>query len=356
MMNDSTTAVIHSGHLSSLLPGVAALKQAIDDHPLVVVPETPLRNVILQMNQGSEPRKIASQSPAPTTASDQRVNYALVMVHQQLLGIFTERDVVRLSAQGIDFSTVTIAEVMTQQLITLKVSEFETVFTVLNLFRQHHIRHLPLIDEHSELVGVITTEGLRKSLQPNTLLKMRSVSEVMSTNAITASPSSSIIEVAHLMTTHQISCVVIVDSEDQDSVSVLQPIGIITERDIVQFQTLELNLNSLEAQSVMSSPLVCLAPKDPLLKASQTMQQLRVRRLVVTDEQGSLAGILTQTNMLAVLNSSEMYSTVEILQQQVEQLQADKVQLLQTLNQKLENQVKADEVAIEAGYQFKPGK
>jgi len=321
----------------------------IDEHPLRVVPETPLRQVILLMNQGSGSVDcaIASQPSKPTIAPAQRVNYVLVMADQQLLGIFTERDVVRLSAQGMDFAAVTIADVMTRQLITLKISEFETVFTALNLFRQHHIRHLPLVDEQSELVGVITTEAVRKSLQPNTLLKMRSVSEVMSTHLITASPRSSMIEIAHLMTTHQISCVVIVQSDDQDA-TVLHPIGIITERDIVQFQTLKLNLNALKAQSVMSSPLVCLAPEDPLLKAAQTMQQLRVRRLVVTDEQDSLAGILTQTNMLAVLNSSDMYSTVEILQQQVEQLQADKVQLLQNLNTKLENQVKADEVAIEA--------
>ena len=347
MMNDSTTEFIHPGNLSSLLPGVAALKKTIDDHPLVVVPETPLRKVILQMNQGSEHRKIAPQSSEPNGAAGQRVNYVLVMVYQQLLGIFTERDVVRLSAQGIDFASVTIAEVMTRQLITLKVSEFETVFTALNLFRQYHIRHLPLLDDHSELVGVITTEGLRKSLQPNTLLKMSSVREVMSTHAITASPSSSIIEVAHLMTTHQISCVVIVQSKEQDSNSVLHPIGIITERDIVQLQTLELNLNSFEAHSVMSSPLVCLSPGEPLLKASQTMQQLQVRRLVVTDEQGSLAGILTQTNMLAVLNLSEIYSTVEILQQQVKQLQAEKVQILQTFNMDSVHQNHLDTVATQ---------
>lgn len=347
MMNFSGTELHHLGNFSSLLSGAGTLQHIIDNHSLVVGPETPLRGVILQMNQGTNHCAVASPHSEQINISNPRVDYALVMAHQQLLGIFTERDVVRLSAQGVDFAEVKIADVMTRQLITLNESEFQDTFTVLDLFRQYHIRHLPILDAHSEVVGVITAESIREALDPSSLLKMRSINEVMSADAITASPNSSIVEVAQLMTTHQISCVVIVQSEGQLSPSMLSPIGIITERDIVQFQTLELDLTSLQAQSVMSSPLVCLAPEDPLLKAYQTMQQLHVRRLVIADAQGKLAGILTQINMLAVLNSSEMYSTVEILQQQVERLQSEKINLLETLNANLEHQVQADAVAIQ---------
>ena len=340
-MTEFSAEFIRSENFSSLLSEVAAFKKAIDDHPLVVVPETPLRTVILQMRHRTKQGAVSSQFSEQAIPSAHRVSYALVMADQQLLGIFTERDVVRLSAQDIDFASVTIADVMTQQLITLKVSEFKNVFTALSIFRQYDIRYLPILDDHSDLVGVITAKGLRELLQPTTLLKMHSVSEVMSTNMITVLPSTSMLEVADLMTTHQVSCVVIVKSEDQDSTSVLHPIGIISEWNILEFQTLEANSNSnsVTVESVILSPLVCLSPEDSLLKAYQTMQQLHEKRMVVTDAQKGLAGILTKTNLLTVLNSSKIYNTANPLQQQVDHNPI--------LTPNSEHQTQADAVAMQ---------
>lgn len=344
MTNVTNPISISEETLSCSLSGVGALQQAMDKNPLVFAPDASLREVMVNMNAGSAACAVGTQEQE--TPPPRRVNYVLIMVEQDLLGIFTERDVVRLSAQDIDFSNVKIAEVMTRSLITQPASELRDAFTVLTLFRQHRIRHLPILNDSGQVLGVITTDGLRKSLQPNTLLKMRTVSEVMSLRPITASATTSVMDIAQLMATHQISCVVIVHPDGPDSAIVLRPIGIITERDIVQFQTLELNFRALLAESVMSCPLECMTLTDTLWQAQQTMQQLHVRRLVVIDAQGALQGILTQSSMLAVLNGSDLCSTLEVLQQQVDQLQNEKVQLLQTLNAKLENQVEADAVEI----------
>ncbi|NJK41197.1 MAG: PAS domain S-box protein [Acaryochloridaceae cyanobacterium SU_2_1] len=319
----------------------------IDRYPLKVSPDWALRDVMALMSLGSLEGMSGSQEKK-TDSANPRVNYVLVMAEQELLGIFTERDVVKLSAQGLDFATVKVEAVMSRQLITLKESELENEpLTALTLFRQHRIRHVPILGDDSAVVGVVTSESLCKALQPSTLLKLRRVSEVMCTHTITASPATSVVEIAQLMTTHRISCVVIVADSDTSSSS-LQPIGIITERDIVQSQTLALDLSSLLAQSVMSTPLVCLTPEDSLWEAHQRMQQLRVRRLVVADVKGSLTGILTQSNLLAVLNSTEMYSTVEILQDQVNQLRDEKVKLLEALNVKLTDQVEANTVELQS--------
>ena len=42
----------------------------------------------------------------------------------------------------------------------------------------------------------------------------------------------------------------------------LKPIGIITERDIIQFQILELNLGKIQAQTLMSTPLFLVSPSE----------------------------------------------------------------------------------------------
>lgn len=278
-----------------------------------------------------------------------RSSYVLVMDQHTLVGIFTERDVVRLSAQGSIFTTLSIAEVMIRQLVTLSDTDSLDLESVLTLFRLHQIRHLPILDGDAKVLGVITTSEVHKALQPSTLLKMRTVQEVMTNNPVTARPTTPVMEIAQLMATHHISCVVIVQVETENARP--HPIGIITERDIVQYQILEENMTQ-PAQAVMSSPLECLTVDDTLWQAQQTMQKLRVRRLVVTNAQGSLQGILTQSSMLSVLNVKDMCNTLEILQQQVDQLQNEKIQLLQSLNATLEHQVEEDTVVLNSCQNF----
>src|SRR5713101_3783120 len=69
------------------------------------------------------------------------------------LGIITERDYVNLVADGQDPSSVTVAERMTTNLVTVESSA--EVADAADIMADHHIRHLPVVDE-GKLVGVIS--------------------------------------------------------------------------------------------------------------------------------------------------------------------------------------------------------
>jgi CBS domain-containing protein len=69
------------------------------------------------------------------------------------LGIITERDYVNLVADGQDPSSVTVAERMTTNLITVQSSA--DVADAADIMADRHIRHLPVVDE-GKLVGVIS--------------------------------------------------------------------------------------------------------------------------------------------------------------------------------------------------------
>jgi PAS domain-containing protein len=97
------------------------------------------------------------------------------------------------------------------------------------------------------------------------------------------------------------------------------PVGIVTERDIVEFQALDIDLSQTLAETVMSTPLFSLKQEDSLWVAHQEMQQRLVRRLVVTGEQGELLGIVTQTNLLRVLDPMEMSAVIDVLHNSVAQ-------------------------------------
>ncbi|MDJ0703589.1 MAG: AAA family ATPase, partial [Leptolyngbyaceae cyanobacterium MO_188.B28] len=191
------------------------LEQVIYRHPLVVAPETPLAEIIDLMSQSLTGICFLTEDDSPLNDSlvDRfSTSCVLVMVDTQLLGIFTEWDMVRLIATGGTLTGLAIADVMTRQVITLKATDARDVFPALNLMRQHRIRHLPILDEQDQLLGIVTPEAVRRTLQPTDLLRLRQVEEVMTPQAIHALSSASVLQVAQLITQHQVSCVVIVDA------------------------------------------------------------------------------------------------------------------------------------------------
>ena len=275
-----------------------------------------------------------------------------------LIGILTPADLVRLIASGkidsqhkVALHKIPISEVMSPVSVSLTESDDQDVFNALSLFRQHKIRYLPIVNQFCHLVGVLTRERIRQVLQPSNILKLRRVAELMTT-PITAPHTASLKSITELMSEHQVSCVVLTKNteltmekpkDDYTSIfhySFYQPLGIITEYDIVQALFLELNFEQTPAPKVMRTPLELLQPSDSLWTAHQQMQQQQVQRLVVCGGHGELLGIITQTSLLRVLDPGEMYRVVKQLQQSVYQLQAEKVELLQSRNAKLEQQVR----------------
>ncbi|WP_442923266.1 EAL domain-containing protein [Microcoleus sp. A2-D3] len=347
------------------------LDQVIDCSPLTVAPDTPLAEVITLMGQrrGScplnpdiSPTDIYQQLTEianPVTSSPVRDARGICVFvvessieksdpqsaqNSQLQGIFTERDLVDLIASGKKLKNVTIAEVMRQPTATLTNGEDRDIFSALILLSQHRIHHLPVLDRSGQLLGVITPESIRLAMvQPANILKMHSVKEVMTAEVIQAPRSASVLSLAELMAQHRVSCVVITASTELSmNLPFPIPVGIVTERDIVEFQALDIDLSQTIAQTVMSSPLFSLKPEDSLWVAHQEMQQRLVRRLVVTGERGELLGIVTQSSLLRVLDPMEMSGAIDILhanvQEQTRELQRA-IASLSLTNTRLESEI-----------------
>ncbi|NER79366.1 MAG: PAS domain S-box protein [Leptolyngbya sp. SIO1D8] len=294
-----------------------SIDQVLDFQPLIVSPDTTVDNVIKQMGQtmgkvvGASEVELSSSRSEPNS----HFNYALVIAENQLLGIFTARDLVRLVAADISLETVAISAVMTQPVIALKRSKTHSLFTVLTTLKQHQIRQLPLVDEAGAVLGVVTHTSIRQVLEPFNFLRLRRVGEVMTRDVVQADVTENLLALAQKLTQHRVSCVVIVEVKRQRDVLREVPIGIVTERDLVQFRALGLSLPQTLARTVMSTPLFLVNPQDTLWIAHQEMQRRHTRRLVVANEAGGLAGIITQTSLLQILDPIEMLTDIEQLQQ-----------------------------------------
>jgi CBS domain-containing protein len=89
---------------------------------------------------------------------------ALVVVDDagKLVGIITERDILRLSGTECgNFAKMLLREHMTRDLVTVKATT--TVEESLSLMSQHRVRHLPVVDD-GHLGGLISQGDLVKAM------------------------------------------------------------------------------------------------------------------------------------------------------------------------------------------------
>ncbi|OBQ32575.1 MAG: hypothetical protein AN487_22110, partial [Anabaena sp. CRKS33] len=259
----------------------------------------------------------------------------LIVENNRLVGIFTQEDAVKISTQKPNLEDLALCEVMTHPVITLEESKFTDLFFALNFLQHHRIRHLPLVDEENQLVGLLTYESLRQILRPVDLLRLRLVHEVMTTDVICADANVSILEISRLMTKNQVSSVMIVETQ----ASLTIPLGMVTGRDIVQLKALNVNFDSCLAQTVMSTPVFCVTVDESLWNVQQIMEQRFIQRLAVTGSKGEILGIVNHSSILEALNPWDLYKLTAVLQEKVLQLETEKIQLLGNRTLELEKQV-----------------
>lgn len=322
------------------------LRSAIVRNPLIVASDTTVRDAIAQM---SGLHTVCSTSTTGDNRPEElhieaRSSCVLIAENQKLLGILTERDVVRLSTEKRSLESLPVREVMAHPVVTLYESAFTDLFFAINLLKQHRIRHLPILNDQDQIVGLLTHETLRQTSRPADLLRLRLVAEVMIANVVSVSPDSPILQIAELMAKHRVSSVVIVQEQD----SLFIPIGFVTERDLVQCQALNLDLETCMADQVMNISVFPVRKDDSLWVVQQMMEQHLIRHLVVTGEEGELLGIITQTSILQALDPLELYKLAEVLEQKVSRLEAEKIELLSHRNLELERQVEERTAILKA--------
>ncbi|OLP17950.1 hypothetical protein BST81_12920 [Leptolyngbya sp. 'hensonii'] len=323
---------------------------AIVRDPLLIGTNATVADAIALMSVGGTTcsYSCAVDSADQLLLAKSQTSCVLVVEAGQLVGIFTERDVIRLCTSGRPPAEVQITTVMTHPVLTLQETDLTDLFVPLQIFQRYRIRHLPVVDGQGQVLGLLTHDGLRQLLRPVDLLHLRLASEVMTSQVVQTQPETPLIEITRLMAEHQVSSVVIVTEQiepgEPPSVS---PIGIITERDIVQFLALELDFNQVHASTVMSTPVCAVPPQTSLWLIRSLMQERRINRVVVTDARGHLLGIVTQTSLLSALNPQEMYQLVETLEQKVTQLEAENLALLQARNTELEQQIQERTVKLQ---------
>ncbi len=122
---------------------------------------------------------------------------------------------------------------------------------------------------------------------------MRYVHQLMSKNVVTADEQKSVYDIAKMMSEKDIGTIVIVRDEE--------PIGIVTERDLVKrICAKDLNASKVMIREIMSSPLITVQPNTPIELAASLMVENKIRRLPVVKD-NKLVGIVTSADIIKEL-------------------------------------------------------
>jgi len=120
----------------------------------------------------------------------------------------------------------TVGQFMSTDLFT--VSPDDLIDLAASVMDWRHIRHVPVEDQEGRLVGLITHRGLLRMMinTANSSTKLTTVRELMVTDPVTVSPSTSSLEAMEIMRNNRVGCLPVVEGD--------QLVGIITSYDFLE--------------------------------------------------------------------------------------------------------------------------
>ena len=242
-------------------------------------------------------RNVATISPDETVVSaakmmsERRISCLAVINGGQVAGILTETDMLRrVAGNGRHFYRTRLEQIMSHSVKS--VFPDMSVLEASEIMSEMRIKRLPII-EQGELVGIVTQTDLVRALTSYGL--WRNVSEIMSRNAAVIPDDATVAEAAELMTLRRISCIVVLDGGEAA--------GVLTQKDMIRrVVALQRDPARVRVQDVMSSPVTSILANCSIFSASKMMEEMNIRRLVVTEDK-RLAGVVTQTDIFMAVRS-----------------------------------------------------
>jgi signal-transduction protein with cAMP-binding, CBS, and nucleotidyltransferase domain len=135
--------------------------------------------------------------------------------------------------------------------------------------------------------------------------------KALMTEDVTYLPATaSVLDAAQFMVNMNVGSVIVTDDKDS-------PSGLITDRDVVtKVLALEKDSKTTKIGEIMVSPVVTISEDKGILDATQLMSTHGIRRLPVTDANGTLTGVISLDDVLVLLGN-EMQNVAATLKKEL---------------------------------------
>ena len=128
----------------------------------------------------------------------------------------------------------------------------------------------------------------------------KSVETIMAREVVAADLHTTVKAAAEIMRSRRHSCLIVISKN--------LAVGIVTERDIVQKVTAEgVDPGKVFLEDIMSTPLVTVRATATIREVAEKMCTYEIRKMVVTDDQGRLVGLVTAGDLAKWLAEQKNY-------------------------------------------------
>lgn len=178
-----------------------------------------------------------------------------------------------------------------------------------------------IVLDKNKIVGILSQTDIINNIDPQMLLQKQSISSIMLQYTVqTVYKDEATINAIKIMKDKDIDSVIVVNDTNQ-------PVGIFTTKDFLNVVSDNVDLN-LSINSYMSSPLETLPNNVKIYEALEFIRIKHFKRIVVTDEEGKIAGVITQKELLRLINNKWM----EIIKHRGSELSKMNAELMQRTN------------------------
>jgi diguanylate cyclase (GGDEF)-like protein/PAS domain S-box-containing protein len=226
------------------------------------------------------------------------------------VGIFTERDALRIIPELLDPKVTTVGSLMSGNPVVAP--KHLDLFEAYHLCAQKNIRHLIIVDDEGDLFGIASDTDFMKVLGLDVFSGEEKVENMMSFDTSSLAKHATLNDAIVLMVKSNARAVVITEAQ--------KPIGIITERDLVSLGRKHIDSNKSLAD-VMSSSVITVQLSRSTYFAIELMRQHQIRTLPVVDDHGIFQGVLTEHDVVKKIENRYVSILNSIIKRQAHDIE-----------------------------------
>jgi CBS domain-containing protein len=245
--------------------------------------------------------------------AEKNVGRVIVTENGIYSGIFTEKDLLkRVMNERLDAKNASIKKVMTKPIRS--VPDDTHILEALGKMYRSKFRHLLVRERKGKIVGMVT---MRRILELAVELGERISDTQIIGNILLKAPviieaSEPVRRAIELMIKNETGCVAITVGGELK--------GIFTERDLLKRVAVAgLDADRTALEQVMTTKLVTLPVSAPVSQVLKEMRNRRFRHMVILDQHGKLAGIVSMRDVLKYAKALDVDETVRSTWKEIEE-------------------------------------
>jgi len=237
----------------------------------------------------------ASIADAVHLMTKQNVRSVLITDHDtNSYFIFTTSDAIEYKIKSLPLNT---------KLLDLNLQKMEVLDANISILEVTNANQLNseyfIILDNKNVVGILSQTDIINNIDPQMLLQKKSISSIMLQYTVqTIYQNEATINAIKIMKDKDIDSVIVINDD-------AQPLGIFTTKDFLNIVSETVDL-TLPIKTYMSSPLETVSKDVKIFEALEFIRVKGFKRLIVTDEERKISGVITQKELLRLINNKWM--------------------------------------------------